>query len=309
VLSGLKLATVFLKAIDESVDPVLEKKFEEYKELLTSRNYFANTAIGSPEYEERLYKAREKFFEKFKNEQGATTTTPSTSTTNQPNLPVSEETKKEADSFKVKGNELFRDGDYDKAIEMYTNAIILNPNAIYYCNRGIAYTKKQLHESAEKDYLKSIELDPKYIKAYDRLGYTYSQMGDFPKAIESFNNGLVQEPNNQDLINHLAQAQEQLQGDIGGMPGMPNLGGMPGMPNLAGMPGMADLLNNPNVMQNMGPIQDMLNNPQFMNMTMQLMEDPNFQGMLQNMMNNPAFANMLGGLAPPGGQPPPGGNN
>jgi len=38
-------------------------------------------------------------------------------------------------------------------------------------------------------------------------------------------------------------------------------------------------------------------------MTMQLMEDPNFQGIIQNMMSNPAFSGMLGDL-----QKPPGGN-
>jgi len=297
------LPSIFYKATETNYDPVLEKKFDEYKDLLTSRNYFANTTPGSAEYEERLRKAREKFFEKFKNEQSSNTTT-TTTTTNIPDTPVSDEAKREAETLKVRGNEAFKGGDFQGAIDLYTSAVALYPNAIYYCNRGTAYTKLQQHTNAESDYLQCIALDPKYVKAYDRLGYTYIQIGNLDKAIEAFKNGLTVEPNNQDLLNHLAQAEEQRSGGMGGMPNMPNFPNIPGMPNMpAGMPNFQELLNNPQVMQNLGPIQNMLNNPQFMEMTMQLMENPNFQGIIQNMMNNPAFANMLGGL-----NPPPGGN-
>jgi len=267
---------------------------------LTSRNYFANTSPGSPEYEERLLKSREKFFEKFKNEQSSNTTNTTARTTRTP-VNVSDEAKRDAESLKAQGNESFKTGDYQAAIDLYTKAIEFYPNAIYFCNRGTAYTKLLQHNNAENDYLECIALDSQYVKAYDRLGYTYIQIGNLDKAIEAFSNGLVIEPNNQDLINHLAQAEEQKSGGMGGMPNMPNIPNMPNMPG--GMPNLQDLLSNPQVMQNLGPVQQMLNNPQFMNMTMQLMEDPSFQGLIQNMMGNPAFSGMLGDL-----QKPPGGN-
>jgi len=161
------------------------------------------------------------------------------------------------------------------------------------------------HDDAIADYTKCIELDPKYIKAYDRLGYTYLQQQKVNEAIDTFNKGLEIDPTNQDLQKHLNQATEQAEDDMGGVGGQNNNNaGMPGgfPPNL-NMGNVQEMLQNPNFMQNLGPL---LQNPEIMNMTMQLMQDPNFQNMMGNMLNNPNLANLFGGMG--GGNPPPPGN-
>jgi tetratricopeptide (TPR) repeat protein len=277
---------------ESSVSSDVDKKFEEYKKILQSKNYFSGTTEGTPEYEERVNKAKEKFYEKYKTQETVTNESP-------------DELKAKAEGLKNQGNDKFRNKDYLGAIQSYSEAIKTFNNAIYYCNRGIAYSKIDKHNEAIEDYNKCIELDPKYIKAYDRLGCTYLHLNRAHEAIDTFNKGLVIDSTNAELQQHLNQAQQQAEDEMGGVGGgqaqNPGLGG--GLPNLGNLGGMnmgniQDVLQNPNFMENLGPL---LQNPAVMNMTMQLMQDPNFQNMMGNMMQNPNLANLFGGMGGAGG--------
>nr|GFD18232.1 hypothetical protein [Tanacetum cinerariifolium] len=74
---------------------------------------------------------------------------------------------------------------YPEAIELYTIAIALRgDNAIYYCNRAAAYTHSGQDAEAIIDCQKAIAIDPKYIKAYYRLGYIYFAQGKYTEAFE-----------------------------------------------------------------------------------------------------------------------------
>lgn len=62
--------------------------------------------------------------------------------------------------------------DYDAAIESYNQAISSDPtNPVYYSNRAAAYSSKGDHLAAVGDAEKAISVDPKFVKAYHRLGY------------------------------------------------------------------------------------------------------------------------------------------
>jgi len=317
------LTSIFLNAIGEKWSPELEEKFESYKKLLVNRGYFNDVKEGSKEYEERLQKARDRFFEKYSpkksnnNDDGGNETETQTSTstttgqtTDQPQTErparvfkqnVSDGEKSNAEVLKVKGNEFFKAGDYDKAIISYSEAIEIYSSPIYYCNRGISYNKLSKNSEAVEDFLCCLELDPSHAKAYDKLGLTYMQMGRFEEAINSFQNGINLNPTDQDLLKnlqiHLAEAQERQSGDMGGMGG--------GVGNDVNFDQMRDMFSNPQFLEQLGPMQEMMNNnPQIMNAAMGLMNDPNFQSMMQNMMNNPELLNMFGGMGGMGGQPP-----
>ncbi|KAI4526258.1 TPR-like protein [Schizophyllum commune Loenen D] len=81
------------------------------------------------------------------------------------------EEKAQADKLKAEGNSLMSAKKYDDAIEAYTKAIALDPsNPVYYSNRAAAYSSKQDHLSAVGDAEMAISVDPKFIKAYHRLG-------------------------------------------------------------------------------------------------------------------------------------------
>jgi len=307
------LPSIFLSSIEEKWSPELQKSFESYKQLLVSRGYFKDVTEGSKEYEERLSKAKERFYEKYSQEKKTETNTNNTNTTkteetNNDNPPpprefktnVTEEQKKEAEVLKTKGNDSFKAQDFENAIKYYSEAIEIYSNAIYYCNRGTSYGKLSKHVEALEDFKTCILLDSKYVRGYDRLGCTYMKIGNLQEAIKTFQEGLLIDPKHEDLQSHLTEAQEQSQGDMGGMG---NLGGMPNMEQ------MQQMINNPEVLQNLGPMQDMLqNNPQLMNVAMNLMQDPNFQQTMMNMMNNPAMSNifnqMMQGGVPPGNDEP-----
>jgi small glutamine-rich tetratricopeptide repeat-containing protein alpha len=312
------LQTIFLSSIGEKWSPELEKNFANYKTLLTNRGYFKDVKEGSKEYEERLSKARDRFFEKYSQEKKTETKTQNTNNTETETktktetetktekpkrvfkTDVSEEQKKEAEALKNKGNEFFKNQDFDNAIKCYSDAIEIYSSAIYYCNRGTSYGKLGKHNEALEDLLICVEIDPKYVRGYDRLGCTYMRLNNYPEAVRVFQEGLLVDPNYQDIKTHLQEARQYLEGDMGGM-GENQIPGMPGVP---GMPNMDQLQN---MLGNMGPMQDMLqNNPQIMNMAMNLMNDPNFQQTMMNMMNNPGmselFGQMMGGQGGQGGQ-------
>ena len=217
--------------------------------------------------------------------------------------------KENADKLKQEGNTLMSNKKYDEAIEAYTKAIAIDPsNPVYYANRAAAYSSKADHLAAVGDAEKAISVDPKFVKAYHRLGYftrvsryhfpdhvsfrhaQYS-LGDYSAAVDAFERGLKQDPSNTSLKAGLQNAQVRITSadasdvsnrstpgasdsnpsNFGAMADM--LRGMGGAGRGGGMPDLASLMNNPQVMQ----------------MAQQLASN----GGLANLMQNPAVANMV----------------
>jgi small glutamine-rich tetratricopeptide repeat-containing protein alpha len=80
--------------------------------------------------------------------------------------------KVQAERFKQTGNAQMSSKDYDAAIESYNKAVNLDPtNPVYYSNRAAAYSSKGDHLAAVGDAEQAISVDPKFVKAYHRLGY------------------------------------------------------------------------------------------------------------------------------------------
>jgi SpoVK/Ycf46/Vps4 family AAA+-type ATPase len=127
----------------------------------------------------------------------------------------------DAKTYYQSGNDYYEKGDYDKAIENYNMAILLNPvfseayfnralsyyqlknfdksiadytksmeldpqNPIIYNNRGDAFYRKQDFQSAVKDYDKAIQLNPNYLKAFYNRGLSYASIEEYEKAVEDF---------------------------------------------------------------------------------------------------------------------------
>ena len=77
--------------------------------------------------------------------------------------------------------------EYDKAVEDYTKATEYDPkNPTIYNNRGDCYYRKQDYMSAIKDYDKAALLNPSYMKAYYNRGLCYASLEQYEKAIEDF---------------------------------------------------------------------------------------------------------------------------
>ncbi|KAI8887703.1 TPR-like protein, partial [Backusella circina FSU 941] len=79
--------------------------------------------------------------------------------------------KAAAEQKKSNGNRMVAERNYPEAIKLYTEAIELDgKNAVYYANRAAAYTQQGAHDKAVDDAKKALEIDPKYSKAYSRMG-------------------------------------------------------------------------------------------------------------------------------------------
>ena len=100
---------------------------------------------------------------------------------------------------KAVGNTFFKEGNFPDAVKQYSEAIKRDPsNAVYYANRAAAYTKLTCFNEAKQDCDKALALDPKYVKAWSRLGAIQFFMKEYHKALESYQKGLDLEPENQD---------------------------------------------------------------------------------------------------------------
>ncbi len=74
--------------------------------------------------------------------------------------------------------------DVQKALENLNRAIMENPTAEAYLNRGEFYFQSAEYEKAIQDCNKAIKLKPSYKDAYIKIAISYKRMGQYDKAIE-----------------------------------------------------------------------------------------------------------------------------
>ncbi|KAJ8762942.1 hypothetical protein K2173_023071 [Erythroxylum novogranatense] len=117
-----------------------------------------------------------------------------------------------AETLKSLGNKALQSKCYSHAIELYSFAISLRENnAVYFSNRAAAYTQIHNYNEAIKDCFKSIEIDPKYSKAYSRLGLAYYAQGNYSDAIhKGFKKALQLDPNNESIKENIQVAEQKL---------------------------------------------------------------------------------------------------
>ncbi|KAK1261522.1 Heat shock protein STI [Acorus gramineus] len=95
---------------------------------------------------------------------------------------------------------------------------IPNAGTKVYSNRAACYTKLGALPEGLKDAEKCIELDPSFSKGYTRKGAVQFFMKEYNKAVETYQEGLKHDPNNQDLLDGIRRCVEQInktnRGDI-----------------------------------------------------------------------------------------------
>lgn len=92
-----------------------------------------------------------------------------------------------AEELKNKGNKALLSANYNDAVDLYTQAIELDPqNAVYYANRAQAHIKNEAYGVAILDSTKAIELDPTYIKAYFRRAVSNTAIIKHKDALVDF---------------------------------------------------------------------------------------------------------------------------
>lgn len=104
-------------------------------------------------------------------------------------------------------NAACQNGDFNTAVQLYTDALTLDPgNHIIYSNRSAARLKQGQFALALQDATKARELCPQWPKAYFRQGVALQCLGRYGEALASFSAGLGQDPNNKQLLSGLIEA-------------------------------------------------------------------------------------------------------
>lgn len=112
---------------------------------------------------------------------------------------------------KEKGNQLFKEGRYDEAIESYGIGIECDPrNPVLYANRAMAFLRKNMLGVAEEDCSRALAWDDSYVKAYHRRGLAREGLGKLQLATEDFRKVLQLDPNNKEAAQRLQTLEQKV---------------------------------------------------------------------------------------------------
>ncbi|XP_050413091.2 RNA polymerase II-associated protein 3 [Patella vulgata] len=112
---------------------------------------------------------------------------------------------------KNKGNEYFKKGEYEQAVEWYSKGILSDPtNALLPGNRAMALLKLERYAAAESDATQAIQLDPLYIKSYLRRATARVGLQKFDLAKDDYQRILNLEPQNKAAKTELAKLEKEL---------------------------------------------------------------------------------------------------
>ena len=102
--------------------------------------------------------------------------------------------------WKDRGNAYFKEGQYLRAIECYTECLALEPeNSVALSNRAMAHLKCDAHAAAADDCTAALALDPLSLKAYQRRATAAKAMGRYLEAASDFEEALRLSPASQML--------------------------------------------------------------------------------------------------------------
>ncbi|KAF8165112.1 chaperone [Crassisporium funariophilum] len=97
----------------------------------------------------------------------------------------------DANTLKDQGNKAFAAKDYDKAIELFTEAIAIDPkNHVLWSNRSAAKAGKREWEAALSDADECIKANPSWAKGYARKGAALHGARRYDDAIAAFEAGI-----------------------------------------------------------------------------------------------------------------------
>ena len=120
----------------------------------------------------------------------------------------------QANNYIQKGNDAYRKGDYNSAVEAYKNALRKDPqNNTARFNLANALQKQNHDVEAEKNYDDIIEHpDAGSLKAASNYnkGVAYLKQKDLLKAITSFKDALKKDPADEDARENLQKAMNEL---------------------------------------------------------------------------------------------------
>jgi tetratricopeptide (TPR) repeat protein len=98
-------------------------------------------------------------------------------------------------AYNNRGNGFSGIGEYERAIQDYTESINIDPHdAKPFNNRGVAYQKTGKYDRAIADFDAAISIDPNHANAFANRGETYQKKGEFTLALKDFDEAIRLRP-------------------------------------------------------------------------------------------------------------------
>ncbi|KAI0386669.1 import receptor [Hypomontagnella monticulosa] len=163
--------------------------------------YYLNDAKPKPTAQPKLSK-KERRKRKEAERQAEAPKSPSASSEQQPKAPTVEATdelpeinentvttfsdeqrRDYALQLKNAGNKAYGSKDYNRAIDLYSKAILCKPDSIFYSNRAACYNALGAWEKVVEDTTAAISLDPTYVKALNRRANAYEHLSQFSESL------------------------------------------------------------------------------------------------------------------------------
>lgn len=222
----------------------------------------------------------------------------------------------ESEKLKGLGNAAMQKKDYQTAADQYTKALEVCPlNPIYLSNRAAAFSAMQKHDLAKNDAELATATDPKYTKAWSRLGLARFALGDAKGSMEAYKAGIDAEGNGgsdamkrgyetakrkveeeedmPDLVDDDSAPAARGAGGAGGAGGMPDLSGLASMLG-GGGGGGGGMVRNKAAEALQIDLETLLTFSSQPDLGA-LMQNPMMRQMAQSLMSNPDMMNNLMG--------------
>jgi len=117
----------------------------------------------------------------------------------------------EAEKYKEKGNDEYKKGNYERAIEYYTYATEMDPkNHVYFTNRAMCYGQMKKWDKSLRDSDKAIALNKSWEKAWYRRGMALMALGQPKEAMEAFQTCMQLKPDNDEFKKSFDAARREL---------------------------------------------------------------------------------------------------
>jgi len=97
---------------------------------------------------------------------------------------LSDETKRDyAAKLKAAGNKAYGSKDYNRAIELYGQALLCKADPVFYSNRAACWNAMSNWDRVIEDTTAAINLDPEYVKALNRRANAYEETNKNSEAL------------------------------------------------------------------------------------------------------------------------------
>ncbi|KAF5731786.1 Phosphatase-related [Tripterygium wilfordii] len=124
-----------------------------------------------------------------------------------------------ASDLEKKAKEAFIDDHFELAVEIYSQAIAINPdNAELFADRAQANIKLNNFTEAVADTNRAIELDPSMYKAYMRKGNACMKLEEYQTAKAALEAGATLAPGDSRFTNLIKECDERIADEIGSLP-------------------------------------------------------------------------------------------